>query len=172
MPTQYNRYSKLFHWTIALAVLVEYISAWIMPEHVRNPETLVNFHMSFGVLILTLMLIRFIWRLFSTIPPPHTEMPDWQARASLWMHYALYILLILMPLLGWLWASARGWQVTLFGLVNLPQLITAQPSIARLLGEGHSIIGSLILILVGLHIAAALYHWLIVKDDVMQRMWP
>jgi cytochrome b561 len=172
MTTEYDRYSKLFHWSLAVAVLVQFVSAWISPEEVQSPEALVNFHMSFGILILVLMLARFGWRLFTDIPPPHAQMPDWQARISVWTHYAFYALLILMPLLGWLWASLLGWQVTLFGLVNLPYLVAAQPSLAELVGEAHAFVGTAIMLLIGLHVSAALYHWLILKDDVLQRMWP
>jgi len=169
---QYSRYSKLFHWIIAIAVLVEYLSTLVMPEEARTPEALVNFHMSFGLVILALMFVRLVSRLFTAVPPPEASMPMWQERLSRITHYALYSLLIVMPVAGWLWASSMGWQVTLFGLVDIPQLVSAQAGLAEIFEGVHSFVGGLILTIVGLHVAAALYHWLILKDSVMQRMWP
>lgn len=172
MPTEYDRYTKAFHWTITVAILAEYISVWMIPEGSRGPNVLISFHLSFGVLILALMLVRLGWRVFTKLPPPPAGMPSWQVWASIWTHYTLYALLVVLPLSGWLWVSARGWHATLFGLVNLPQLIPVQSALANTLGDVHELVASAVLALVGFHAAAALYHWIIVKDDVMQRMWP
>lgn len=172
MPVTYDRYAKLFHWALVLMVAAQFVSAWIMPEELRSPDALVNFHMSFGILILAFMFLRFLWRMFVGAPAPHAAMPKWQAWASVLTHYALYALLVAMPVLGWLWASALGWQVTLFGLVTLPQLTAAQPGLANFIGELHSFVGGAIIALLALHVAAAFYHLLILKDEVMQRMLP
>lgn len=172
MPIAYDRYTKFFHWALVFMIAIQYISAWTLPDEVQSPERLINFHMSFGILILAFMLARLLWRIFAEVPPPHAMMPRWQVWVSLLTHYMLYALLVIMPLLGWLWASALGWQVTLFGFATLPQLLAVQLGLANIVGELHAFVGTAILALVALHVAAALYHWLIIKDDVMQRMWP
>jgi cytochrome b561 len=168
----YDRYTKLFHWLIAALIGVEYLLVWMIPDGVRGPNALASYHMSFGIVILALMLARLLWRLYTDVPAPLAGTPPWQVQTSLWTHRTLYALLVILPFSGWLWVSARGWHVTLFGLVPLPQLVSKQPALAGILGETHSAVGTIVLLIVGFHIAAALYHHFVVKDGLMQRIWP
>ena len=171
MQASYNPLAKFFHWAVVLAVLIQYGSVLLLDED-SGSSSIINFHMSFGIVILVLMLARLLWRLSTTVPPHDPTMPWWQSLASSATHFGLYALLTAMPLIGWLWTSALQWQVVVFGILPLPFLISYSENLAEILGELHEITGTLILCLIGLHIAAALYHWIIVKDGVMQRMLP
>ncbi|MFA7309734.1 MAG: cytochrome b [Candidatus Paceibacterota bacterium] len=172
LPSEYDRYTKAFHWVIALVIFTEYISVWLIPEGTRGPNFLISYHMSFGVLVIALMLARIVWRFYATIPAHPEGMPGWQVKASKWTHLTLYALIFIVPLTGWLWISARGWHATIFGIIQLPPLVSAQPAFASFLGNSHEAMGTLLLVIVGFHALAAFYHWIIVKDRVMQQMWP
>ena len=145
---------------------------WLIPEGTRGPNMLASYHMSFGIVVLFLMFARIAWQAHATRPPRPEGMPHWQVKVSRWTHDALYLLLVLLPLSGWLWVSANGWHVTLFGLVGLPPLIAKQPTLGAFLSGTHELLASAVLVLVVLHVVGALYHWIIVKDSMMQEMWP
>lgn len=172
MENVYNRTARFFHWAVVLAVIVQYTFVLFLPDRSQSPTSMVNFHMSFGILILILMLARLVWRLSTKVPPPSTDLPRWQVQLSAATHFLLYALLTIMPILGWLWALALGWQVTVFGMFTLPQLVAIQHSLARTIGDLHSFTGGTIIALLALHVGAALYHRIVLKDDVLQRMWP
>ena len=89
------------------------------------------------------------------------------------MHWLLYLLLFVVPILGWMNASFRGFPVKLFGLIELPKLMTTQSPGFAWTGDVHGLLATYVLLpLLGLHVAAALYHWLIRRDGVLQRMLP
>ena len=172
MNTSYDRLTKYFHWGLAILIVAEYVFVWLIPEGTRGPNALASYHMSFGIVILALIFARIVWR-GRVHTPPHPEgMPSWQIKASLWTHGLLYALLVVLPLSGWLWVSANGWHVTLFGVVDLPPLLAKQPALGAFFSGTHEFLASAVLALVALHTLAALYHWLIVKDNLMQNMWP
>jgi len=150
---------------------VEFIVAWSMPEiRAGGPSGLVSFHMSVGLLVLFVALIRFRWRLSHKAPVSPEGTPKWQEIASRVMHYALYASIIAMPLAGWAWASARGWDITLFSFLSLPPILAVGSTLGSLAGGLHEFFATVILVLVGGHVVMALYHWKIVKDGVMERM--
>jgi len=90
----YTSTAKAFHWTVAALLIVQYAVAWTMPEIHRGtvPETLINLHLSIGVLIILVMALRLVWRLTHPAPPPPTNLPAWQLMSSRITHGALYLL--------------------------------------------------------------------------------
>jgi len=170
----YTGTAKVFHWTVVVLLIVQYAVAWTMPEIHRGtvPETLINLHLSIGVLIILVMALRLIWRLTHPAPPPPTNLPAWQLLSSRVTHGALYLLLFLTPVLGWMNASARGWQVTLFGLFHLPALVAEGSQLGRSSGDIHVWMTWGILVLAGLHVLGALYHRFVLRDAVLMRMLP
>ena len=170
----YDSFTKVFHWALAVIIFAEYIFVWMIPEGTRGPNALASYHMSFGIVVLVLMLARIAWRArVSADRPAHPAgMPSWQMQASAWTHGAFYILLVVLPLSGWLWISANGWNVTLFGLMKLPHILPKNPAVGAFFSYTHELLASAVLALVALHVAAALYHWLVVKDRMMQSIWP
>jgi len=171
----YTPAAKALHWLVVALLFCQYSIAWTMPDIGRDtkPDRMINLHFSFGVLILLVIAIRLVWRWTHAEPGPPTGVPLWTVRSSRAIHYLLYLLLALLPLLGWTNASFRGFDVSLFGLLRLPQLIATRTPGFAWTGEVHFLLSNYLLLpLAGLHIAAALYHRLIRKDRVLRRMLP
>ena len=170
----YSGLAKLLHWTVVALLLVQFVLAWVMPEIKRDtkPDTLINLHLSFGVLILAVAVIRLGWRATHAEPPPQDGVPPWQLQSARILHWLLYGLLFVVPIMGWINASWRGFPVIMFGL-ELPKLVATRAPGLRWTGDVHGLLANyLMLALVGLHVAAALYHWLVRRDGVLQRMLP
>ncbi|HEU0276605.1 MAG TPA: cytochrome b [Rhodanobacteraceae bacterium] len=172
---RYTRTAIGLHWLILGLLIVQYIVGWTMPHIGRNTPvtTLIGLHFSIGVLILGVIVVRLAWRITHGEPAPEAGVPRWQVQTARVIHWLLYLLLIVVPLLGWLNASYRGMPITLFGLARVPPLIATHAGGWSWTGDVHILVAQyLILPLAGLHIAAALYHHFIRRDHVLQRMLP
>ena len=170
---QYGVPAKAFHWLIVGLLIVQYLIGWLMPDIHRGmqPGTAMMFHVSFGVTILALMSLRFIWRLTHPVAPEGSLEP-WQRAFSAAVHWLLYLLVFAVTLSGWFFASARGWTIRLYGLVDLPMLTAANSPLAQAIGRWHEKLEWTLLIFVGLHVLAALVHLLVYRDKVVARMMP
>lgn len=172
--TGYTGTAKVLHWTILALLIVQFAVAWTMPDIKRDtkPETLINLHLSVGVLILFVAVVRLAWRAAHGEPAPEDGVPPWQVQSARAVHWLLYLLLFVLPVLGWINASWRGFPVVMFGL-ELPKLVATRAPAWRWTGDVHSILAEYVLLtLVGLHVAAGLYHYFIRRDRVLQRMLP
>jgi len=172
---RYTRTAILLHWLILALLIAQYAIAWTMPHIGRNTPvtTLISLHFSIGVLILGVIVVRLIWRIIHGEPAHEAGVPPWQVRSARVIHRLLYLLLVVVPVLGWINASYRGMPVTFFGLVQMPPLVGAHDAAWRWTGDIHTLVAEYaILPLVGLHVTAALYHYFIRRDDVLQRMLP
>ena len=172
--TGYTGTAKALHWTIVALLIVQFIAAWTMPDIKRDtkPDTLINLHISVGVLILFVAVLRLAWRAGPPAPPPQDGLPPWQVQSARAVHWLLYALLFVLPVLGWLNASWRGFPVIMFGL-ELPKLLATRAPGGGWTGDVHALLATYgLLTLVGLHVAAALYHYFIRRDGVLQRMLP
>ncbi|HEY3916950.1 MAG TPA: cytochrome b [Stellaceae bacterium] len=170
----YGGIAKTLHWLILVLLIAQYTVAWTMPDIGRDtqPETLINLHMSFGITVIIVAFLRVVWRLAYPVPLIRDNVPLWQHRIARLSHALLYLLLFVLPLLGWLAASFRGWTITVFGLITLPHLAGASPALAGRTGDIHTLVSYLLLGLVGLHVLAALYHHFWLRDRVLSRMLP
>ena len=171
---EYGISAKLFHWLTVALLMVQFALGWLMPDIERGmqPERLVNLHISFGLVILAVVVPRVAWRLWHGAPPPDALLPHWQRVLSRISHVSLYLLLLAMPLSGWFFASARGWTITLFGVVAVPRLVPQGSTLGHTLGELHGTLSWVLLGMIGVHVAAALAHRFFFRDQVMQRMLP
>jgi cytochrome b561 len=170
----YSRTAKGLHWLVLALLVVEFGVAWTMPHIGRNTPlgTLIRLHFSFGVLILGVVLIRLAWLLAHGWPRP-IAMPAWQHRAALAVHWLLYLLLLALPVLGWLDASWHGYPVSLFGLFEVPKLLATRQPGWQWTGDIHQFLATYVLLtLVGLHVLGALYHHFVLRDGVLKRMLP
>ena len=170
----YTATAKSLHWLILALLIVQFIVAWTMPHIGRNtkPDTLINLHFSIGAIVLAVAIVRLLWRLTHPEPPPEAGVPPWQVTSARIVHWLLYVLLFVVPILGWMNASWRGFAVALFGL-ELPKLLPTRAPGWVWTGDVHALLANYVMLtLVGLHVAAALYHWLIRRDRVLQRMLP
>ncbi|WP_374943100.1 cytochrome b [Sphingomonas sp.] len=170
----YDGVARGFHWLIVVLVAVQFAIAWTMPEIHRGvrPDGLVGWHLSVGALILAVMLARLAWRLTHRPPSPPRDLSAPLRLLSRLTHYGLYALLLALPFLGWANASARGWPVSLFGVVPLPSLVAVASSFGHAAGDVHKALATALLVLVGLHASGAAYHALVLRDGVVRRMLP
>jgi cytochrome b561 len=170
----YPSTSKLLHWLVAGSVLVMIPIGITMGRVAEGPlqNTLYTLHKSFGILILGLMIARLINRVIIGAPGPAPGLAPWQRVVSSVTHGLLYALLILQAFGGWLANSAYGAPTPFFGLFELPALRGKDQAFAEQLFSAHRVFGFVIAGLAAMHIAAALQHYFIVKDRVLQRMLP
>lgn len=170
----YTGMAKVLHWLILLLLVVQFIIAWTMPHIGRNTPvtTLISLHFTIGVVILAVAVVRLAWRLTHAEPAPEEDLPPWQVQSARVVHWLLYLLLLLLPILGWINASWRNMPIVMFGL-ELPKLVATRAPGWGWTGDVHTLLANYaMLILVGLHVAAALYHYFIRRDGVLQRMLP
>ena len=166
--------AKLFHWLTVLLLAVQYAIGWLMPDVHKDtqPVGLIGLHLSFGATIVLLVLVRLAWR-FSHKPPAESSvLPRSMRLAASVTHWLLYVLLIALPLMGWANASARGWAVSLFHVVPLPALAATGSAFGHTLGDVHKLTAWVLLGLIGLHVAAALFHQFVIRDGTLSRMLP
>ena len=128
-------------------------------------------HISIGTVILALIVARFLWRVTHPVAP-ESSLPPWQRITSEGVHLLLYLLVLLTTFSGWLFASARGWSVSWFFVAPLPKLSSGNPTPVKALDGWHQNFLWALLVVAGLHVAAALVHLFYFRDGVTQRMLP
>ncbi|MBV6656774.1 MAG: cytochrome b [Devosiaceae bacterium] len=135
-------------------------------------NSLFIFHKNVGVLMILLIAIRLGIR-FTQPPPPEPEtLPRWQARIASLTHVALYALLIVMPIAGYVRVKAGGFPIEGLDAMGVPSLVPRSDELASVAKAVHFYGGRLLVLLVLVHIGAALFHAVIKRDGVFQRMWP
>jgi cytochrome b561 len=170
--SSYNTTAKVLHWLIVALLIAQFAFAWTMPHIGRNtPMTnLISLHFTFGIMVLAVVIVRLVWRATHGEPTPFDGMPPWQVQSRRALHWSLYALLFVIPILGWINASWRGMPVVMLG-VQLPQLIGTRSAGWAWTGDVHGFLSNYVLLtLVGLHVVAGLYHYLVRRDGVLQRM--
>lgn len=167
----YGTVAKLLHWLIAAILVGQFALGWLMPDVHRGmePGRAMHTHISLGIVVLALIVVRLGWRLTHPVPP-EPELPPLQRRASAIVHWLLYLVVFVATLSGWFFASARGWSLTFFGLFPLPALVAQGSPIGRAIGDIHENIVWVLFALVAVHVGAALVHAFVYRDRVMQRM--
>lgn len=170
----YGGIAKALHWGIVALLVAQFAVAWTMPAIRRGtrPEGLIDVHLSLGMAILFLAVLRLVWRAAFPVPLREDNVPAWQNLAARAVHGLLYLVVIVLPFLGWAAASTRGWTVRFLGLVALPRLLPTDPRLGGRLGDYHVWMSYALLALAGLHVLATLYHQLWLRDRVLARMLP
>lgn len=170
---QYGTTAKVLHWLIVALLVVQYSIGWLMPDLHRGmqPGVLMTLHISVGFTILVLIVLRLIWRLTHPVAP-ESSLAGWQRLSSELVHWLLYILVLATTISGWLFASFRGWSVSFFYLLPMPMLSSDNAAAGRAIDGLHQAAEWTLLVLIGLHVAAALAHVFIYRDRIMQRMLP
>jgi len=171
---RYTRVAITLHWLIALAILCTFLLGQYMTALQLSPTKLklYSYHKWIGVTIFMLVVTRVVWRLWHRPPPPPPSMPAWQHSAATIAHFFLYVLTLSIPISGWLMSSASGFQVVYFGQIPIPDLLAKDKVMADQLKDMHEALNWLMVVVVALHIAAALKHHIVDRDDVLWRMLP
>ena len=112
-----------------------------------------------------------MWRLTHPVAPENT-LPSWQRLVSQATHWLLYVLVLATTITGWLFASFRGWSISLFFMIPLPMLGSDNAAAGKAIDGLHQAMEWSLLVVIGIHVAAALAHHFIYRDRVMQRMLP
>jgi cytochrome b561 len=170
---QYGTTAKIFHWLIVALLLVQFPIGWLMPDihDDMKPGGAMTFHISFGIVILILIVLRLAWR-FTHPVASESSLPAWQRLSSEAMHWLLYALVLATTVTGWLFASFRGWSISWFYLVPLPMLASENEEAAKAFDGWHQVMEWSLLVVIGLHVATAMVHIFIYRDRIMQRMLP
>lgn len=168
MDARYSGVAIAFHWVIAAFVLMNLAIGLLPPLRGWMPG-----HKSIGITVLVLTLARVAWRLAHRPPPLPPGTRAWEKGLAHATHWSLYALLLAMPLSGWVMASgsAKRRPLDWFGLFDIPYLPVSIQA-GEFGHEAHELLGWGMLALVALHIAAALRHHLILRDNVLARMAP
>lgn len=170
----YSPMLKTLHWLIALAVIIMLVVGFFLddiPQEFKPMAYLI--HKSVGLTILWLMILRFIILHTSGRPKLPSETPVWEKLLSRVVQYGFYLLLILMPLSGWIMSVAADRIPSYFGLFNVPfPGIGPNESLAGLMAETHYIIACTLIVLIVLHVSGALKHHFINRDHVLKSMLP
>jgi cytochrome b561 len=170
---QYGTTAKAFHWLIVALLIAQYSIGWFMPDihGGMKPGAAMIWHISIGTTILGLMLLRFAWRLSHPVAT-ESSLPTYQRITSEAVHWLLYVFVLLTTFSGWLFASARGWHIAWFFWLPLPMLTGANPALLEAIDGWHQIFEWTLLVLIGVHLSAALVHLFYYRDGVMRRMLP
>lgn len=171
---RYHALSITVHW-LTLALLVAVYALILLrelyPKGSDPRETLKALHFMFGLTVFGIVFVRLALRMLYRAPPTTPAPPAWMQAMATTMYVALYVFMIVMPLLGWLTLSAKGKPIPFFGL-ELPALLGADKTLGHQLEEIHETIGTIGYYLVGLHASAALFHHYLLRDDTLLRMLP
>ena len=168
----YGTPAKVMHWLVVALLMVQFPIGWFMPDvHAGPPGSAMTLHISFGMTILVLIVARLIWRITHRVAP-ESSLPLWQRVSSEAVHWLLYAGVLAATLTGWLFASFRGWSVSYFYLVPVPMLATKNATAIKQIDGWHQIAEWALLVLIGIHVAAALVHIFVYRDRILQRMLP
>lgn len=172
---RYGSVAQLLHWAVVGLIIAQYVLATII-EALPSPSVerfqTTSLHKSIGVTVLLLAIVRLAWRAYSPPPLLPATMKSWERSVAQLTHFALYGLMIVLPLSGWLWSNSAGYAVKYFGLVELPWLVEKSGSLRELFHEGHELLATALFVLALLHVAAALKHHYLDRDTVLRRMLP
>jgi cytochrome b561 len=176
MTATHKRFSplqRLLHWLMAACILAMlFIGVGMVSTVMPKYLTLVSIHKPLGIAILVLALIRLVLRVLHGAPSLPADMPEPMKLAAQLSHYAFYLLMIGMPLIGWGMLSAAAYPVVLFGGFSLPAILPQSDSLHSLLWTAHQYLAFAFFALILVHVAAALFHALIRRDGVFEAMAP
>ena len=172
--TSWSAPAKLLHWLVAALIVVQAGLGIAAVSWRLSPTKLDLFvwHKSTGMLILAVVVLRLLWRLGHRAPPLPADTPAWERGAARASHFILYVLLLAVPLSGWLIASASGVPFSIFWRIPLPSIAAVDKQVADAAASVHFALLLALLAVLIVHIAAALRHHYVKRNDVLVRMLP
>lgn len=172
--TRYSGTTRALHWISAVLIIATLPIGTIMVFEGWEQSTqnlLYLLHKNLGVIILVLLTLRLIWRVLRPAPPMPDSLPDWQARAARFTHWALYAMLLVMTISGYLRVRAGDFPIEMLDAIGMPTLIPESESLETIAKNVHFYGRYVLLALIGVHVAAAIRH-VLRRDGVAQRIWP
>jgi cytochrome b561 len=172
IPPRYTGTAIVLHWLLALGLVAAFAVGLYMADLPLSPQRikLYNWHKWAGVTILALSFLRLGWRLTHK-PPADVPMSPVQRSAAHAAHHVLYVLFFAVPLVGWAYSSAAGFPIVVFGVLPLPDFVPVDKALAEAIKPWHGRLAWLMVIAVLAHVAGALKHQYIDRDNILSRMW-
>jgi superoxide oxidase len=172
---RFDQTSIVLHWLTVLLIVVQFASIWAheaVGHHNSLAAPFLSLHRSTGVLAWFITVMRIVWRRnFAYLPPFPPSMPKFQQILAKANEYGLYLLLLAMPITGLARVVLRGQPFDLF-FWHLPALLEPDPALRSIFVEAHALGAKALMVLIGLHAGAALFHRLVLRDGVLNRMLP
>ena len=174
MNKRYTTFAIALHWMVAALIFCAFPIGLYMSDLKLSPLKLqlFSYHKWLGVTVFLIVMIRIVWRATHTPPALPDSIAAWQQRAAHGLHHLLYVLMFAIPVTGWLMSSAKGVPTVYLGWIPLPDLLEKDKELGHLLENIHATLNYLMLALLVLHVAAALKHHFIERDDTLARMLP
>jgi cytochrome b561 len=169
---QFTALMRLLHWTMAAMVLTMLCIGVAMVASLANYHALLSIHRPLGIAILILVVVRFVNRLFSRLPPFPATMSGAERRAATASEFTMYGLMFVLPLVGWGMLSAANYPIVLYGSLHLPFILPHSAMLYAVLRKAHTILAYFFFLMFVAHFGAILFHTLIVRDGMLKRMAP
>jgi len=172
---KYTATARTLHWVMAVLVLLTIPAGFLMVQEGLDrglQNRLFIFHKNVGVLLLLLIFVRLAWRARTPAPPLPAVVPAWQARIARLTHVALYALLVILPVAGYIRVRAGGFPIESLDAMGLPPLVPRSDALAGIAKTIHLYAAFAIAGVLCAHIGAALFHGIVKRDGVFSRIWP
>jgi cytochrome b561 len=168
----WNTIARRLHWLMAILLIMQWAGGKIGHAMDKSPLKLdlMLIHKSTGIVLLILALLRLTWRLTHRSPDFPTGSPAWERRAAAIGHGLLYTLMLALPMSGWIMNSAKDRSLELYWLIPWPAITGPDKALADKSGQAHEALAMAFLLVLLIHVAAALRHHFIKRNDVLKRM--
>src|SRR5258708_1166913 len=167
---QFAAFSRLLHWTMAAMVLSMLCIGVAMVASLANYHLLVSIHRPLGIGILILVVVRFVNRQLTSLPPFPATMSRAERLAATASEYTMYGLMFVLPLVGWGMLSAARYPIVLCGSLHLPSILPHDAMLYAVLRKAHTVLAYCFFLAFVAHFGAILFHTLIVRDGMLKRM--
>ncbi len=171
-PVQFALLARILHWLMAALLVATLFIGVSMVASLGDYHGLLALHRPLGILILILAVIRLVTRLLTRLPAFPPNMPPSERFVAKVSERLLYALFIALPLVGWAMLSAGHYPIVMFGAVHLPAILPAKPELYATLRETHTILAYLLFLAFLAHFGAVLFHTLVLRDGLLNRMLP
>jgi cytochrome b561 len=160
----------MFHWLTAVLIFAALLIGFTMVTWLAGYSVLRMIHMSIGILVLVVVVLRILNRVRHHPPAWPSTIGRLEGRVVIWSERALYALMLAQPLVGWAMVSATGKPVPVFGVLRLPRIAPFDIDVYSVLRETHSVLAYLLVVVVAAHVSAVLAHSIVLRDGVLRRM--
>lgn len=169
-PQKFTALSRMFHWLTAILIFAALLIGFTMVNWLAGYATLRVVHMSIGVLVLVVVVLRIVNRMRHHPPAWPPTVGRREGKAVIWLERALYALILVQPLVGWAMVSATGKPVPVFGVVPLPRIAPFNIEVYSVLREAHSVLAYLLVVVIAAHVSMVLAHSSMLGDGMLRRM--
>jgi cytochrome b561 len=172
IQTQFTLLTRILHWLMAALLLAMLFIGAAMVTSLADYHLLVSIHRPLGIAIFLLVIVRFINRLLTTLPPFPSTMSAQERRIAHYSELLMYSLMFILPLVGWAMLSAGSYPIVLLGPLHLPPILPHNLLAYTLLRKAHTLLAYLFFFTILAHLTAVLVHTLVLRDGLLKRMLP